>query len=367
MPLPAPTKLIEMYPYNIHPWSGPKFVADLELRSLGMNTWLENCQWTPAVSMLLGAPGPRSRSLLPTPRDPMIAFHLQMASQEAAVHTLWERNRVLYEIHPGLTKHLRTSGSDKFPPLVLQHLPHPNPLVFLADPVELTDPAGKQLRLLGWYVAGMEGHRYYCDTTDEVARAFHLTTVCEVLSPDKSQATDWDMTRVTLPITGADCTVEETIEDCLNGFHWDQSVQGQTEEKQRAYMSELLHVLVPHMLYLASQGLDTKPKDFRSPPPPRVNSWDRKPKGGGKVSRQLVGYRVGPALAAVGRWDESVEPGESRRTAEGRKAPVAHMRRAHFHTFRCGVGKVDRRVKWLPPIPVNADESPRETQAVKIK
>jgi len=36
--------------------------------------------------------------------------------------------------------------------------------------------------------------------------------------------------------------------------------------------------------------------------------------------------------------------------------PRAHIRRAHWHTYLVGAGRSERRLKWLPPIPVNVDD-----------
>lgn len=364
--LSAPAALLEMYPHDAHPWTAAKFVIDLERRSFNVADWLEKCLWIPAVDSLLSD---GRMPVLPTPRDPMVSFHLKMSAQELATHRLWERWRMVQEIHPGLTRHLRTSDSDKFPPLVLTNVVHPNPVVFLGEPVDMLDPAGKPVRLLGWYTAGMTATKQYCDTTDPRARSFHLTMISEVLSPDRSQVIDWDMSRVTIPITGADATVGEIITNVLDRFQWDPSIQGQNAELQRAFMSDLLHVAVPHMLYLASQNLDSQPKEFRAPPPPKGNSWARKPKGGGKVARQLVGFRVGPALASVDRWEEPAGEGESRGPQGGRRSPVAHVRRAHFHRYLTGPrdGVQKTVVKWLAPIPINANGSPVGTTIVKIK
>ncbi|MDB4897212.1 MAG: hypothetical protein JWN15_3474 [Firmicutes bacterium] len=361
-----PTLLFETYPYKAHPWTATKFVIDLERRAHGTNTWLGNCGWLPVVDGLLRT-GVMPR--VPTPKDPMIAFHLQMTAQEVATHELWARWRVVQEIHPGLTQHLRTSDSDKFPPLVLANILHPNPAVYLAEPVDMADPAGKPTRLLGWYTAGMTRAKRYCDTTDPAARFFHLTMISEVLSSDRSQVIDWDMSRVTIPITGADATVGEIITNVLDRFQWDPTIQGQSADFQRAFMSDLLHVAVPHLLYLASQGLDSQPKEFRAPAPPKGKSWERKARGGGKVARQLVGFRVGPALASVGRWDEPAGEGESRGPQGGRRSPVAHVRRAHFHRYLTGPRDGDQKtvVKWLAPIPINANGSPVGTTIVKIK
>jgi hypothetical protein len=205
------------------------------------------------------------------------------------------------------------------------------------------------------------------DTQDDRANSFHLTTVSEVLSDDHKEVIDWDYCRITLPITGADATVGELITQGLDRFAWDPMIKGQTGGAQRRYMSDLLHVLIPHMLYLVSQNLESKPKPFTAPAPPRRNKWDRK-QGGGKVDRYLVGYHSGPVLASLEGWEgDEVEPRGPKGEQGSRKSPRPHWRRAHFHTYRYGPGRTERKVKWLGPMPINADGSVADTTIVKVK
>jgi hypothetical protein len=366
--LSIPRSMINMFPYDTHPWTAAKFVSELERRHLGAIEWLEQAEWLPVADALLGEDG--KMPAVPMSRSSVLNYHLQMTAQEVAVHRLWNRHRVVFDVHPGLTRHLRSSGSDKFPPMVLQSLTHINPVVFLEEPVNMRDSADKPVRLVGWYVAGMSARKGYIDTTDSRARAFHLTAVSEVLSPDGKEVIDWDHCRITMPVTGADATVGELIEQALDAFQWDPTISGQTQDLQRKFISDLLYVAVPHMLYLVSQGLESQPKPFHTPAAPRKNRWDRK-QGGGRVTRQLVGFRTGPALATIDRWgDAASDPREAKGPQGLRRSPVAHMRRAHFHTFLAGprdAAEREKRVKWLPPIPVNADGPSTETVAVKIK
>lgn len=371
-----PYAMIGMFPYETHLWSASKIITDLEQRTQGARQWLEDNQWIDLVDAFEAGKVLEQGVYLPD--DPIMQHHAQMTVQEVAAHSVWNRNRVVFEIHPGLTKHLRTSDSDKFPPMVLQHLTHPNPFVYLGEPVPLNDSAGKPLRLLGWYVAGMTAGHQYVDTMDERARHFHLTTISEVMSEDGSAVVDWDYCRVTIPITGEDATLAELIEQGLDRFHWDPMVADQSESGQRRYISELLHILVPHLLYLVSQNLETKPKPFRAPPLPKKNKWDRN-KGGGPVARQMIGWESGPVLASVARWgDEEVTPRESRGVPGSRRPGRAHVRRAHFHTYWAGKGTKtmtdaermqhgEKRVKWLAPITVNAGASPAGTTTVKVR
>lgn len=80
-----------------------------------------------------------------------------------------------------------------------------------------------------------------------------------------------------------------------------------------------------------------------------------------------VGVRLGAALrSARASHEESKERDARDRSAHARPRP--HIRRAHWHTFRVGEGRADRRLKWLPPIPVNLrdqDDLPSVVRPVK--
>jgi hypothetical protein len=371
-----PYAMVGMFPYNAHAWTVPKLVSDLERRVLAARQWLQDNHWDPLVEAFL-----KDKVLAEgvyMPEDPNIRHAAQMTVQEVAAHDVWTRQRVVFDIHPGLTKHLRTSDSDKFPPMVLQHLTHPNPFVYLSEPVPMKDAVGKPVRVLGWYVVGMTRDSQYTDTTDEQAHAFHLTVISEVLSEDGKEVRDWDYCRITLPINGADATVGELVSRAMDSFNWDPSIPGQTQEGQQRYMRDLLHTIVPHLLYLVSQNLETKPKPFTAQPLPKRNKWDRR-QGGGPVQRQMVGYSSGPSLAAITRWgDEKVEEKGARGPQGERRQARAHVRRAHFHTYWAGKGSkemtpqerqehAEKRVKWVAPVLVNADASPVATTTVKVK
>ena len=74
-----------------------------------------------------------------------------------------------------------------------------------------------------------------------------------------------------------------------------------------------------------------------------------------------VGARLGAALRRAQTRSQSDGDGTHAR-------PRAHIRRAHWHTFLAGAGRSDRRIKWLPPIPVNVrdlDELPTTIHPVE--
>lgn len=88
-----------------------------------------------------------------------------------------------------------------------------------------------------------------------------------------------------------------------------------------------------------------------------------------RPKRTKAGWRMFPADKPT-TWDVSVRLGAALRRAyhaaeneqqeidadTGRTRPRAHIRRAHWHTFLAGEGRSERRLKWLPPIPVNVDD-----------
>ena len=109
----------------------------------------------------------------------------------------------------------------------------------------------------------------------------------------------------------------------------------------------MIDPLVSLLLYLCSENAELgdgtrrpahpTPKRTRQGwrlfPPDKTQVWD-------------VGVRLGAALrqGAAG----------TRTTGEGAHAsPRPHVRRAHWHTYWVGEGRQERRLNWLPPIPVN--------------
>ncbi|MBK1632652.1 hypothetical protein CKO31_18270 [Thiohalocapsa halophila] len=113
--------------------------------------------------------------------------------------------------------------------------------------------------------------------------------------------------------------------------------------------------LVALVLYLCAENAEigddvTRParpepkRTKRGPrlfPPPKATSWD-------------VGVRIGAALrrTAVGEGDPAASAGEG-----SRSRPRAHIRRAHWHTFRIGEGRTGRKVRWVAPVTVNVEDT----------
>lgn len=125
-----------------------------------------------------------------------------------------------------------------------------------------------------------------------------------------------------------------------------------SENKASAAVSiaKIVEPLVSLLLYLCAENAEIgdgsrrpgnpQPKrtknGWRLFAPDRPTDWD-------------VGVRLGAALrrAQQGATGEFASDGGHHRLR-------AHIRRAHWHTFLVGAGRTERRLKWMPPIPINA-------------
>jgi hypothetical protein len=129
---------------------------------------------------------------------------------------------------------------------------------------------------------------------------------------------------------------------------------------ERSQMLAELRKMVPKLwpivsllLYLCAEDADGVPIGLARPQPkqtrrgmrlfapdsPRV--WD-------------IGVRLGAALRRHYHAEEVAHRDSG--DAPERARPRAHIRRAHWHTFLAGPARSERRIRWLPPIPVNVDD-----------
>lgn len=137
----------------------------------------------------------------------------------------------------------------------------------------------------------------------------------------------------------------------------EQSLEGVSEEEVASVKSEVTQVLLQLAsiaLYLCSEEPDVEPKGFhknrqnamdeerrlkRAFPAKNIRSWN-------------VGFRIG---SEIRRWEASETAGGA--TGSGSRMRP-HVRRAHWHTFVAGPRdnpeRQVRRIKWLPPMPINA-------------
>lgn len=120
-------------------------------------------------------------------------------------------------------------------------------------------------------------------------------------------------------------------------------------------VSRALWPIVSLILYLCADEPDIDDADWPRKPMlkrTRRHGWRLFPADGPRTWD--VGVRLGAALR---RGYHRAEIEEREVAASGRARPRPHIRRAHWHTFLAGAGRTERRIKWLPPIPVNLDDA----------
>ena len=121
------------------------------------------------------------------------------------------------------------------------------------------------------------------------------------------------------------------------------------EENYFKVSRKIIRYVINVLMYLSAVNAEVK----------FVNSKSLRMHGKAKdtakgVKRYSVGEKIGVRLK---KFSNHVVRYETDREESGstHKSPIMHIRRAHYHTFLVGKGRKDRRVKWLPPIVVNAD------------
>jgi len=113
-------------------------------------------------------------------------------------------------------------------------------------------------------------------------------------------------------------------------------------------ISKIFEPIISLLLYLCSESAEIGDRPPQRPQP-------KKTKKGWKI--------FSPTNPVI--WDVGVRLGASLRRAYQASnlepvgihaSPRAHIRRAHWHTYRIGEQRSGSMLKWLPPIPVNIDD-----------
>lgn len=114
---------------------------------------------------------------------------------------------------------------------------------------------------------------------------------------------------------------------------------------------ESIEPVVSLLLYVCSANADLEQPP--QPQPKRTKTgWRLFPAD--KPTVWPVGERIGAALR---RAYHQRETGQQEIDPEtGRARPRPHVRRAHWHTFLARPKRSERRLRWLPPIPVSMDD-----------
>lgn len=115
--------------------------------------------------------------------------------------------------------------------------------------------------------------------------------------------------------------------------------------------------LIGMLLYLCSEQPDLDDFVPVHPEPKRTKKgWKIFPPD--RPTMVTVGQRIGDELRRAYLADQIGTGGD-------RKGPRPHIRRAHWHTYLTGTGRVQRVLKWISPIVVNVDASHKLPVTVK--
>jgi hypothetical protein len=120
-----------------------------------------------------------------------------------------------------------------------------------------------------------------------------------------------------------------------------------TDAAQRAFPP-----ILSLLLYLCSDEPDMEGRPIKPSPKRTKLGW--RIFAAEKPRTWNVGERLGVALRRAYAQRDAGEREVDPRTGHAR--PRAHIRRAHWHTFLTGEGRVHRRLRWLTPIPINVHD-----------
>lgn len=242
----------------------------------------------------------------------------------------WRVGKGVYEFHPTLERELwETPVTGDLPSELLLHLPEWCPYVLLQDP---------RGGLLGFWV------QLEYDAND-----LH-TELRFVLDADE------DLIPVPLRIDGS-VSVEQALQRVIDYGAWQAKRHGlEVQAEGVRQISDWLGPCMSLVLYLCQRNLDLRPGNAAAAkagkpanPAPTKTRKGLRTFGPSSPLRWEAGWRIGPALEAARNREGAA--GE-----EEHAGPRAHIRRAHWHTYRVGQGRQRAELRWLHPILVGAPE-----------
>ncbi len=344
----------------------------------GMGGWAnELYRFAREDALAGGNTTPRPHSF---PRPPLnVAREIHYMAFDAAHMALWRRGRVVYDIDPDLWGSLSNwKTTTRLPAGLFRRLPHPDP--FIAFPVPLRSPmkdskhGGAYMETVGCFVNG----RTYLQCSDhgELGPLSQVSThaptangnlgLLMVSVPHYADGTtimaplggpDLAINRVSLRVAEREATLAELVAGIYERYDW-YSASGQVQEA----LGEMIRATVGALVYLCSRTAEVEQTKA-------VGKLAARRLGGGGSKGPVkapnvyqVGYRVGSMLrrARVERTRFDGPP-------TGRVMPP-HIRAAHPHLYRVGVGRQEIELKWLDPIRVNMpDDDAGVTTVIPVK
>jgi hypothetical protein len=294
----------------------------------------------------------------------MLGFEAMLASACMVGATkLWKRTRVVYDVNPDFGASLTDMETTAaFPGEVLKHLPHPDPVFVFREPLIRTMPSGEDVAVRGFLVTCRPSLNSVASTMhvglDDEETPYLIVMIVDVL-PKSGKGKQRGFVELKVPRRSGSTTVEQIIGEIGLYYGTQDGYAAPSDDAAfQSFMAEMALIAVSHMLYACCDKPDV---DEASAPLPKTKAKKgSKPKGQTRVLR--LGWHLGPAIR---QFNEGIE--RLRRIgAQTGLTVIPHIRRGHPHTVLYGVAKAFRKVKWFPPILVNADRFGDEADGVVI-
>lgn len=278
---------------------------------------------------------PYSAAIRAVPRH---GSDLSQWSQDCALAAgwgAWRTTQGIYRFDPALYAALIDTPMDRIPVAVLDHLPEWAVYIETPDWCPALTRGRRVHGVLAWRQRIME---------DEVD-VLQLV----LLAGRDADGVDYDREVLTLPLVD---TVDGAIAKRIADAEESAQLLGvpRVSDSEASALRSALPRILSLLLYLCSEAPDLtrrgKPDVPANPTPVRTrrHGWRLFPADGPR--EWDVGVRLGAALRAAYAREETGQ-------GDGHDRPRGHVRRAHWHTYRIGEGRAQRKLRWLPPIAVN--------------
>jgi hypothetical protein len=244
-----------------------------------------------------------------------LAVELQGAAWQLAPAASWRVTRGIYRFHPELRRALLQTPVGEVAPEVFLRLPEWCVYLDLDDSEE---------------VAGGRANGFFAHL-DWNPRKRDAPVLRLELAVHGGRPQRWFLCE--LPLR------HRTLAEAWSEFGSETHEQKGTESE----WSSAMRVCLPLLLYLASDVPEVR---HRREPGRRPERRGPERDSGGPNWWE-VGYRIG---AVLGRAREPRPEVPAEAPAEAGRAPVPHVRRAHYHLYWTGSGRREPRVRWLHPI-----------------
>ena len=274
-----------------------------------------------------------------------IATSISITAGDYAVHRLWGRTKVVYDVNPTLMQSLADMETgDALPGGILRQLPHPNPVFVFPGGLPVLHKDQQPGILRAMYVTGRTAENHMCSTHHPKVDNYQLTFNSDLVD-EQGMVVDMDSIRISVDLVEGSFTIKGLVDKIIDGYAWEPLLaDNASTEQKRNYLEKLAEFGIAHLLYVCSEKADTVRKPVGRKP---VKNGQRPEK---PIQVHQLGWRIGPAIkAARERLERERSTG-----GDGSRTVAPHIRRAHLHTFRYGKGRELSKVKWLPPLFVNA-------------